>query len=500
MRRLPNHITATMVRDLSICEHRFHLDLAGDHAKRDAVGVFVQMLWAGGMRHEKEILSTIEGPVADLRDVDLDEREEETSRAVAAMAPVILGGRITHADQLGMPDVMRLDPSRGYIAGDVKSGAADEPGGPTGRRCKKDYGVQISHYGKILAQKRWGPSGSAFIIDHDGEEVEYDLMTAIDNRGTTIDGLHTKLLSRARLIRNGCIETSPAASAACAQCHWRSSCRRELEERKDPTLLPQVGRSLRHALGPTLASVPQIAAMRMSNYSTTNGSCVLKGIGIERLARIRDRAILLTEPDAKPFARRALDLPVHAHEIHYDVESDPLQGGVVYLHGFHEVVRGPAGVETRYTAFFAYDIKDEGTAFENALNFLAARPDAHIYIWSRFERTSMRQLQSRYPAVCGTEEIEDLFREERCTDLYTDVVLKHTEWPLHSYGLKKIARYCGFEWRDEDPSGANSIAWFSSWLETGDRAIRDRIIQYNEDDVIATARVLEALRLLEVRQ
>ena len=499
MRRLPKHITATMVRDLATCEHRYHLDLVGDRSQRDPVGMFVQMLWEGGLRHEADILSRIEGAVVDLRGVPIEDREEETSKAVAALAPIILGARISHADQLGMPDLMRLDPTRGYIAGDVKAGSADERGGSHGRRYKKEYGVQISHYGKILSQKRWGPSGSAFIIDHEGIEVEYDLAAPIDRRGTTIDGLHGTLLSQARLIRNGCVVTSPAASAACSHCHWRTRCRRELEDRKDPTLLPQVGRSLRRALGPTLASVPEIAAMRLSDFMQPDGTSILKGVGIDRLVRIRDRAVLLSTPGAKPFARQPLDLPLYDHEIHYDVESDPLQGGVVYLHGFHEVIRGDHGVETKYTAFFADRLEDEGDAFEQAMSFLASRPDAHIYIWSRFERTSMRQLQNRYPAVCDSDEVERLFRPERCTDLYTDVVQPHTDWPLNGYGLKKVALYCGFAWRDEDPSGANSIAWFSSWLESGDPALRQRIIDYNEDDVRATAHVLEALRLLEVR-
>ncbi|MES1974272.1 MAG: TM0106 family RecB-like putative nuclease [Pseudomonadota bacterium] len=499
MRRLPNHITATMVRDLSICEHRYHLDLAGDPSRRDPIGVFVQMLWAGGIRHEREILARLEGPVVDLRDVAIEDREEETTKAVNAFAPVILGGRISHADQLGMPDLMRLDPILGYVAGDVKAGSANEKGGPDGRRYKREYGVQIAHYSKILSHKRWGPPGAAFIIDHEGAEVAYDLTAPIDRAGGTLDGLHAGLLSQARLIRNGCIATSPAASAACAQCHWRTLCRTDLEDRRDPTLLPQIGRSLRKALGPTLATVPDIAAMRLSDFTGSDGKSILKGVGIERLSRIRDRAILLDNPGSRPFARQPLDLPVHDHEIHYDVESDPLQGGAVYLHGFHEVIRDGDAVTTKYTAFFADRLEDEGAVFAQALNFLADRPAAHIYIWSRFERTSMRQLQQRYPAVCDEDEVERLFQPERCTDLYTDVVLKHTEWPLQGYGLKKIARFCGFEWRDEDPSGANSIAWFSSWLETGDTAIKDRIVRYNEDDVVATSRVLDALRLLEVR-
>jgi hypothetical protein len=45
----------------------------------------------------------------------------------------------------------------------------------------------------------------------------------------------------------------------------------------------------------------------------------------------------------------------------------------------------------------------------------------------------------------------------------------------------------GKDWRDAHPSGAASIEWFDRWIKTGDPAIRQRILDYNEDDCRATA-------------
>ena len=60
-------------------------------------------------------------------------------------------------------------------------------------------------------------------------------------------------------------------------------------------------------------------------------------------------------------------------------------------------------------------------------------------------------------------------------------------------GLKTLARYLGFEWRDTDPSGAASIEWFYKWTETADEAVRQRILKYNEDDCGATRVLRDAL-------
>lgn len=58
--------------------------------------------------------------------------------------------------------------------------------------------------------------------------------------------------------------------------------------------------------------------------------------------------------------------------------------------------------------------------------------------------------------------------------------------PLYFYTLKDIAKYIGYTWDDPNAGGAESVAWYDEWLNKGDRAMLDRIIRYNEDDVRAT--------------
>ena len=113
--------------------------------------------------------------------------------------------------------------------------------------------------------------------------------------------------------------------------------------------------------------------------------------------------------------------------------------------------------------------------------------------YSKYERTHYRKLQEKYPQVATRDEIDQLFAGPRALDLY-EKVRAESEWPTHDLSIKSLARWCGFEWRDTDPSGASSIEWFDQWARGGDPALRQRLLDYNEDDCRATRVVLDAMK------
>jgi predicted RecB family nuclease len=90
--------------------------------------------------------------------------------------------------------------------------------------------------------------------------------------------------------------------------------------------------------------------------------------------------------------------------------------------------------------------------------------------------------------------VERLFEPPRAVDLYGDVVLKATEWPTRDHSLKTLAKYLGFTWRDTHPSGAASVEWFDRWCRERSSEIRQRILDYNEDDCRATRVLLDGIR------
>jgi predicted RecB family nuclease len=128
--------------------------------------------------------------------------------------------------------------------------------------------------------------------------------------------------------------------------------------------------------------------------------------------------------------------------------------------------------------------------------YLKAAQPAVIYCHSKYERTIHRKLQARFPDVCSADDVEALFHPTRAIDLYSDIVAKLTEWPTRDHSIKTLAKYLGFTWRDTHPSGAASIEWFHRWTQSGDPAIKQRILDYNEDDCRATRVLLDGLRAL----
>ena len=481
----PIAITGSMMRDMTKCEHRVALDLHGDQSQRDTVGVFTAMLWADGLDHERDVLSPIAADALDLRGRDGPCREAATGAALASGVATILGGRIRHLDMLGDPDLLVRD-GAGWLAGDVKSGAALQDGRP-----RRTYAAQIAHYAAILAGLGVGDGRTAFVVGRDGMRVDYSLGEPAGPRTPPPIEAHDVLLRRARAIRDGA-PTRPALAAECKGCHWKSVCKARLLADDDLTLVSELGRGARDVLSAHVPTVAALAALDPAALALGGGPAV-KGVGTARLARFAERARLLTRPDARAYARAPLPLAPADHEFFLDIEADPLDDDLVYLHGILERSGGPAGTE-RFHAFFADEGRaGERDAFAAALRLLATDPAAPVYVYSAYERVSYLRLQRRYPDVCSVADIEALFEPRRTVDLLTAVVRPLTEWPAHDRSIKSLARLCGFEWRDADPSGANSIEWHRTWTRTRDVAVRERIIRYNEDDVIASRVLLDAL-------
>jgi predicted RecB family nuclease len=204
--------------------------------------------------------------------------------------------------------------------------------------------------------------------------------------------------------------------------------------------------------------------------------------------------VALFSPEYRPSAISSQ--PPLATEIFFGVEVDPMHD-FCYLHGFIERRNGDSPKEVYY-CFFADRItpEEEERAFAEGWHFIVQRQPCTIYYYSKYERTIWRKLQEKYPSVCSAADIEAFFDPTRAVDLYFDVVKKTTEWPTRDHSIKTLATYLGFSWRDPHPSGAASIEWFNRWIETGDLATKQRILEYNEDDCRATRILLDGLRSL----
>ena len=413
---------------------------------------------------------------------------------------LIYGGRISAGDLVGEPDLLRRQ-ERGYVAGDIKSGAGVE--GATEEsdgRPKKHYAVQLALYTDILERLRVAAGRTPFIWDVHREETVYDLDAPQGVKNpTTLWAIYQECLAEARAIASKAQNTLPALASICKLCHWRSTCTRRLESLDDLTLIPDLGRTKRDAMLPQVPGVKALAKADVGSF--INGKkTAFAGVGPDTLLRFQSRARLQVDSAARPYLRGPLDLPRATSELFFDIETDPMRD-ICYLHGFLERRGGDERTE-RYVAFFAENptLEAEEQTFAAAWAYVRAFRPCIMYYYSHYERTIWRKLQKLHPSVATEGEIEEMFNAANAVDLYADVTKPMTEWPTRDYSIKSLASYLGFKWRDPDPSGTASIEWYHRWVETGDPAIRQRILEYNEDDCRATRVLLDGVRGLPVRR
>lgn len=489
-------ITASVLYNLVSCPQRVALDAFGDPAARDEPNSFVRLLWERGALFERETIDGLQLPFLDLSHAQGEEKERLTKEAMQRGEPLIYSGRISADDLLGVPDLLRKEPG-GYVPGDIKSGAGLEGGeDDMDGKPKLHYAVQLALYVDVLERLEVSAGRHAFVWDIHGAEVPYDFTAPQGpKKPETLWDEYQSALAEARAILARHTTPQGAYGAVCKLCHWYNFCLKQLTLADDLTLIPSLGRSLRDTMQDTVATVGDLAAANPEGF--INGTkTVFRGLGPDRLRLFHARAAMLKQEHPQAYLRAPIILRVAPVELFFDIEFDPMRN-VCYLHGIVERRDGNTGAE-RFVYFFTPDVSPEAEreAFAQAYRYLTERSDALIYYYSKYERTHFRKLRGKYPDVCSADDIERLFDPARAIDLYGDVVIKATEWPTPDHSIKTLAKHLGFAWRDTHPSGAASIEWFDRWCRERDPAVRQRILDYNEDDCRATRVLLDGIRAL----
>lgn len=294
----------------------------------------------------------------------------------------------------------------------------------------------------------------------------------------------------------------PVRCGECDECPWREHCLPQLEQRRDVSLLPRVGYGVWRALTDAgLGSIDALAA--------ASDGVEVDGIAADRLveARLQARARLHPDP-VLPRGPEAAPVPQADVEVDVDMEND-LEGA--YLWGAHvtlrtssEVVAGVAA--PGYHAFTNWDAQfgEDGRAdvflrFWHWLQSLRRACDEAGLTFAAFcwyEAAENRYLRDGAALTGLEDEVEGFIASPVWIDLHRWFATNHVTG--HGNGLKTVAALLGFAWRDDDPGGATSMLWRAQAIdpaaEPADReAARLRLLAYNEDDVLATLAVREAL-------
>lgn len=449
------------------------------------------MLWEKGVQHEERVIAKL-GSFLDLSNPNKEEQLDTTMKAMKAKVPLIYHGYLRSQNLAGEPDLLRLQPDDTYMPIDIKSGRGlegvseedDEPGKP-----KKHYAVQLALYCEILIDLGFARERTGIIYDIESVETTYHLDDPMGARTPTSwwQFYQTTKNSVAKLLSNE-VKNDPALSGICKLCPWYDSCKHWSVENHDLSTIFYLGRSTRNILKNDLGitKVEDLKDISIAHEISKKNAdkSYLKGIGEKTLSSLQKRAIILADTN-KPVIYAPLDFPQVQYELYFDIEDDPTQN-FVYLHGVYE--RTPKG--EKFIPFVAKEktAEAEEKAWQEFVEYIRSLPkdDWCLYYYSHHEPTSYKRMQKMYPDVISVEELDAMFTTNHAIDLYSQCILKYTDWPLYSYSLKDIARYLKFNWRDKTPSGALSIQWFNEYLKDLDPAKLQRILDYNEDDCKAT--------------
>lgn len=472
----------TDLANLARCAHRVYLDAAGDPAEKLPASSFLELLWESGVLHEERIIGGLGAVDAKTSD-DKAVRIAETKRLMAVGTPLIYHAYLQRGDLRGEPDLLeRVEhPSAlgtfAYIPNDIKNSSVwEKRKDPT---PKEKFLLQLSAYAELLedAQGWWPDTGR--IIDAQGTPNTLDLAGYRS----------TYEMNRSRLtrIRSGEEKTIPGWKGECGNCQWQAVCVRALERMDDVTLVGGVGESYRTKLATIgVQTAADLAASDPADLQKVKGIGVSFSIAWVRQAKAQKRG-----------TPEILDLwspPEVAFEISYDIEDftpDPF----LYLHGL--LVRekgarrfGDEGfTEADWGCFepLCATLPDDTEEvlwrrFLVAVAGFEKRGDYAVYVYSHHEKTNLEKLAAKYG---GSIELDHFIG--RFVDLLP-VVKRCVVFPKDSTGLKALARFVGFDWRDEDPGGSQSMAWWAEYLDDPVKnvALRARVIAYNEDDVRAT--------------
>jgi predicted RecB family nuclease len=267
---LTTSITASMLYNLTSCEHRLYLDTFGDPSKRGEPNAFIQLLWEKGTILEKEVMTALDLPFLDLSSYRGEDKECRTREAIEQGLPLIYGGRLSVDHLLGEPDLLRKE-GTGYVAGDIKSGSGEE-GEDDHAKLKKSYAVQLGLYTDILERLKYSPGRWGFIWDIHGKEVHYDFSQPQSSRTPqTWWKLYESFRQRAQDILEQQHTTQAAySSGTCKLCVWYQPCLLDLQKRYDLTLLPELGRAKRDALNPHFSTIQDFAVADLSSLASTS--------------------------------------------------------------------------------------------------------------------------------------------------------------------------------------------------------------------------------------
>ena len=466
-------ITGTTVLNFAKDPFKIWCDRNAPEDARDPPSEYLELLMEQGNQHEEK---TVAEAYPEAEEVEYTTREEGLRIALESMRDGVVAmhnAPIFHLPEgmMGIADILeRIDTQPSvfgeyhYIIKEIK----------LAKNIRNHHRLQAAFYNRILGKiQRYTPD-YYILVNRDREETlfnydEAELLEVLNDIREIFDGR----------------EVSPTYGSC--DWPWETYCNQEAIRRRDISVTPGVGPSRKEKLSTAgITSVSDLATTKTSDLAG------IRGIGDRTASRLIDNATAIVK--GAHIKLGDVVFPAVSTEIFLDLEGTGEQVGeeelvaIDYLIGV--LVRH--GGEERYIPFLARTLDGESKMFQDFLEWLARQHDYVIYHWHYYEKTHLRRLAERH----GMPDHMHGRLFGRLRDLYKDAVSCFA-FPTYGQGLKPIASYMGFSWRHEDVDAMTSMAYFFQYLQDPEdnRHKLKKVVDYNEDDCIATRVVKDWIEL-----
>jgi predicted RecB family nuclease len=284
----------------------------------------------------------------------------------------------------------------------------------------------------------------------------------------------------------------PSRIVECRTCPWWTICRAELRAIRDVSLVVrgEEGALLRAA---GVRTVDDLAALdpALEESLPPAGMPLSDAVGLAK-AWLADLTVV----------RRVREVTVPRADVEVDVDMESFGDAGAYMWGV--LLSGAdVGVAPGYRAFATWEplpTDDEARSFagfwqwlvevETRARALGLSFRAYCYnelAENRWLLSSARRFAGK-PGIPSQEEVQSFIDSDGWFDMFGSV--RDYFLCSHGKGLKTIAPAAGFTWRDSQASGENSMRWYRDAVGMDgagpDPSQRQRLLEYNEDDVSAT--------------
>jgi uncharacterized protein len=474
-------LSATDLVNFLGCRHATFLDLQDliDPAELPQPDAATALIFEKGLDHEKRHLAWLKAQGFTVIDIapkgfDLPERGAHTREVMQTGADMIYQAGFLVPPWIGYTDFLE----RVEAASSLGPWSYQPVDTKLGHRAKPEHAIQLASYSSLIGPVQGRLPSVMHVQLGNGKRVSLRVC----------DFAHYHSIAQRRL--ETFANRPPAVSAGepcshCPTCRWKGRCDSQWEAADHLTLVANITRNqIRRLWDVGISTVRSLAALPAGSR--------VPGIQPDTLNRLRHQATLqiakrdtgtnqaekLPAAAGKGFAR--LPRP-DAGDIFFDMEGAQFfeDGSLEYLFGFVTVDDGEPG----FKAYWAHDRQAEKRAFQNAMDFIVARleahADAHVYHYASYEETALKRLAM----VHGTREVEldDLLRRHKLVDLYK-VVREAVRISEPRYSLKNLEVFYGSERAGGVATALDSMVVYDRFQQTGDMALLEEIRAYNEAD------------------